>query len=225
MKKVILLCGLSLLFAKTQAQESSEKKLGAWFMYNGSHKVSDQFSLKTMAHYRYFETTSEFQQSIYRLGLNYTANKNFNFTLGISPVKTDTQYQSPSEFATEFRIYEDINWNSHFTKLKLRHRFRFEHRFIELQGDKFTENWVRYDLNASYPLSKTWSVYAFNEIFVNFKGEVVPQNWTGAGVLYTLNSNLKLKVGYFNQKFKNSSFNRLQLGIILNTNVRKKAIQ
>ena len=183
MKKVILLCGLSLLFAKTQAQESSEKKLGAWFMYNGSHKVSDQFSLKTMAHYRYFETTSEFQQSIYRLGLNYTANKNFNFTLGISPVKTDTQYQSPSEFATEFRIYEDINWNSHFTKLKLRHRFRFEHRFIELQGDKFTENWVRYDLNASYPLSKTWSVYAFNEIFVNFKGEVVPQNWTGAGVL------------------------------------------
>ena len=167
MKKVILLCCLSFIFTKVQAQESPENKLGAWFMYNGSHKVSNQFSLKTMAHYRYFETTSEFQQSIYRLGLNYTANKNFNFTLGISPVKTDTQYQDPSEFETEFRIYEDINWNTNLTKLKIRHRFRFEHRFIEFQGEKSTLNWVRYDLNATYPLSKNWSIYAFNEIFIN----------------------------------------------------------
>tara|TARA_B110000091_G_C13789755_1_gene465077 strand:- start:366 stop:1040 length:675 start_codon:yes stop_codon:yes gene_type:complete len=224
MKKVILLCCLSLFFTKTHAQVSPENKLGAWFMYNGSHQVSNQFSLKTMAHFRYFETTSEFQQSIYRLGLNYTANKNFNFTLGISPVKTDTQYQSPSEFATEFRIYEDINWNTNLTKLKIRHRFRFEHRFIELLGEKSTVNWVRYDLNATYPFSKTWSIYAFNELFVNFKGETVPQNWTGAGLIYTLNSNLKLKAGYFNQKFKNSSFNRLQLGVILHTDFRKKTI-
>jgi long-subunit fatty acid transport protein len=194
-------------------------------MYNGSHKVSNQFSLKTMAHFRYFEITSEFQQAIYRLGLNYTANKNFNFTLGISPVKTDTQYQSPSEFATEFRIYEDINWNTNLTKLKIRHRFRFEHRFIEFQGKNSTVNWVRYDLNATYPFSKTWSIYAFNELFVNFKGETIPQNWSGGGLLYTLNSNLKLKAGYFNQKFKNRSFNRLQLGIILNTDFRKKHIQ
>ncbi|MDA9969204.1 DUF2490 domain-containing protein, partial [Polaribacter sp.] len=120
---------------------------------------------------------------------------------------------------------EDINWNTNLTKLKIRHRFRFEHRFIEFQGDKSTENWVRYDLNATYPLSKTWSIYAFNEIFINFKGETIPQNWTGGGLLYTLNSHLKLKAGYFNQQFKNRDFDRLQLGILLNTDFRKKAIQ
>jgi long-subunit fatty acid transport protein len=209
---------------KTQAQNSPENKLGAWFMYNGSHKFNDKLALKTMAHFRYFETTSEFQQAIYRIGFNYKINKNFNFTLGVSTVDTDTQYKSPSEFLTEFRIYEDFNLNTNFTKLKLRHRFRFEHRFIELQGIKSTESWLRYDINATYPLSDIWSMYAFNEIFVNFKGDLFPQNWTGAGFLYKLNSNVKFKVGYFYQKFKNVGFDRLQLGIILNTDFREKAI-
>ena len=184
MKKVILSCCIGLLFISIQAQDSAENKLGSWYMYNGSHIVSEQFSIKTMAHFRYFETTSEFQQAIYRLGVNYKLNKKFNFTFGISAVETDTQYQSPSEFLTEFRIYEDINWNTNLTKLKIRHRFRFEHRFLDTQGERSTVNWARYDLNATYPLSNTWSVYVFNEIFI-----------------------------------------RLQLGVILHTNFRKKTIQ
>jgi len=30
-------------------------------MYNGSDKLSERYSLKTMAHFRYFELASEFQ--------------------------------------------------------------------------------------------------------------------------------------------------------------------
>ena len=224
MKKIILLCCLSFLFTKAQAQNSPENKLGTWFMYNGSHTISAHYTLKTMAHYRYFETTSEFQQSIYRVGLNYQLTKKLSFTLGLSAVETDTQYKSPSEFLTEYRIYEDLLLNTNLTKLKLRHRFRLEHRFLELQGIKSTVNWLRYDLNASYPISKVLTVYAFNEIFINFEGDLVPQNWTGGGLVYKLNSNLKLKVGYFYQKLKTTGFNRLQLGIILNTDFRKKTI-
>ena len=74
-------------------------------MYNGSHKLSEKFALKTMAHYRYFELASEFQQSIYRLGINYKLNSKINFTAGISYADTDTEYQSPSDLLTEFRLY------------------------------------------------------------------------------------------------------------------------
>lgn len=224
MKKIILGCFFSVIFMNIQAQNSPENKLGAWYMYNGAHQLSDSFSLQTMAHFRYFETASEFQQGIYRLGLNYKTTPMFNFTLGLSYVETDTQYKNPSELLTEFRIYEDFNFNTNLTKLKLRHRFRFEHRFLELQGEKSLQNWIRYDLNAAYPLSPLWSIYAFNELFLNFEGDLFSQNWTGAGLLYKFNNHIKFKIGYFYQKLKNVGFDRLQFGVILNTDFRKKTI-
>jgi len=222
MKKLILLACFILFSLNSKAQNTGEDKLGSWFMYNGSHKLSEKFALKTMAHFRYFELTNEFQQSIYRLGVNYKLNSKVNFTAGISYADADTAYQSPSELLTEFRLYEDINVNYKLGDFKLRHRFRFEHRFIEKNTVKSTENWLRYDINAAYPLSEKWNMYVFNEIFFNFKGDLISQNWTGAGFLYKLNNAVKFKAGYFYQKLQNIGFNRLQLGIVLNTNHRKK---
>ena len=118
-------------------------------------------------------------------------------------------------------MYEDINLNYKLGDFKLRHRFRFEHRFIEINDIKSTVNWLRYDINGTYPLSNTWNIYAFNEIFFNFNGDLIAQNWTGAGFLYALNNSIKFKVGYFYQKLPNFGFNRLQLGIIVNTNHTK----
>ena len=221
MRKISIILCLCFLAIKIQAQ-NPEDQLGTWYMYNGSHKVSEKFSIKTMAHFRYYELASEFQQAIYRLGANYTLNPKVNFTLGVSYAEADTQYKIPSELLTEFRLYEDINIKTKLSDFKLRHRFRFEHRFIELNDVKSTVNWLRYDLNINYPLSVNWSVYAFNEFFLNFKGDAFAQNWTGAGFLYQLNKNLKLKAGYFHIELPNSGLNRLQLGVILNTNFAKK---
>ena len=86
-------------------------------------------------------------------------------------------------------------------KLKLRHRFRFEHRFIKANTINNESHWFRYDLNANYPISKNWSIYAFNEIFLNMdKSKRFVQNWTGFGFLHQLNKNLKLNLGYLNIK-------------------------
>ncbi len=217
-KKLIILLTFTLCIYKVKAQ-NAENKLGAWYMYNGSHKLSEKFALKTMAHFRYFELASEFQQEIYRLGLNYTINPKINFTLGYSFVNTDTEYQVPSTSINEHRIYEDLNINGKLKKINLRHRIRLEHRFF----NSVDSHWFRYDLNGSYPISKTLSVYAFNEIFLNIdRSKRFVQNWTGAGFLKKLNTNLKLKLGYFYLKTPDEGFHRLQLGIILNTNHLKK---
>ena len=221
MKKLILLLCLNIISLNSSAQNSPQNKLGNWYMYNGSHKLSEKYAVKTMAHLRYFELTDEFQQSIYRLGLNYNLNSKINLTFGVSYADADTEYQNPSNLFTEFRLYEDINLNYKLGDFKLRHRFRFEHRFIEINDIKSTVNWLRYDINGTYPLSNTWNIYAFNEIFFNFKGDLIAQNWTGAGFLYALNNSIKFKVGYFYQKLPNFGFNRLQLGIIVNTNHTK----
>ncbi|QTE22795.1 DUF2490 domain-containing protein [Polaribacter cellanae] len=224
MRKIIIVLCLSFMTYNVQAQKLAKDQLGGWYMYNGSHKLSKKYSLKTMAHFRYFEPASEFQQEIYRLGLNYAFNPKTNITLGISYATEDLAYDTFSSNLYEYRFYEDLNLSSKWGAFKARHRFRFEQRFIHKNVviDQF-QNWIRYDLNVSYPLSKTWSVYAFNEIFLNLnRSKRFVQNWTGAGFIYKLNSNIKLKAGYFQIKLPSKVLKRLQFGIILNTHFSKK---
>ncbi len=212
--KKILLCFFVLSATLTKAQQS-DQQLGAWYMYNGSHKIADKFAIKTMAHYRYYEVLGEFQQEIYRLGLNYTINPKINFTVGYSYVNTNTEFKVYSNILEEHRFYEDLNLKGKLNNIKLRHRLRFEHRFF----NSTSSHWFRYDLNANYPITKSWSVYAFNELFLNIdKSKRFVQNWTGAGFLHQINQQLKLKLGYFYQKLPDKGFHRLQFGIILNTN-------
>ncbi|AUC85025.1 DUF2490 domain-containing protein [Polaribacter sp. ALD11] len=226
MRKIILLLCLSFIINKTQAQKSAEDQLGTWYMYNGSHKLSKKYALKTMAHFRYYELTSKFQQEIYRLGVNYTFNQKTNLTLGLSYATGDLEYDASSKNLYESRFYEDLNLKSNWGEFTGKHRIRLEQRFIHKNGntDQFV-NWVRYNLNVGYPLSNTWSVYAFNELFLHLnQSKRFAQNWTGAGFLYKLNNAIKLKAGYFQIKTPNLILKRLQLGIIVNTNFTKKTI-
>ena len=226
MKKISVLLCLSFFCLKIQSQDSVENTLGTWYMYNGSHKLSEKFALKTMAHFRYFELASEFQQEIYRLGANYTFNKNTNLTLGLSYATADLDYNMPSIHLYEYRFYEDLNLKSKWGVFNAKHRFRFEQRFIhrDITTDQF-QSWLRYDLNVSYPISNTWSVYTFNELFLNLNSsKTFAQNWTGAGFLHKWNKNLKFKIGYFQIKSPTRILKRLQLGVILNTDFTKKTI-
>jgi hypothetical protein len=220
MRKIMFFLSLGLLLQKAQAQNSAENKLGTWYMYNGSHKISEKYALKTMAHFRYFELASEFQQEIYRLGINYTFNPKTNLTIGASYATGDLVYNVSSPHLYEWRLYEDLNLKSKWGKFKAKHRIRLEHRFIHknIFTDE-TQNWIRYDLNLSYPLTKKWSAYIFNELFLNLdRSKRFAQNWTGGGFLHQLNNNFKLKLGYFQIKSSSSVLKRLQLGIIINTN-------
>jgi len=220
MKKILLFLILSILLLDAHAQSSAEDKLGTWYMYNGSHKLSEKYSLKTMAHLRYFELTSEFQQEIYRLGVNYTFTPKTNLTIGASYATGDLEYNTPSPHLYEWRLYEDLNIKSKWGKFNARHRIRLEHRFIHknINIDE-TQNWIRYDLNVGYPLSKKWSAYVFNELFLNIdRNKRFDQNWTGAGFLHQFNKQVKFKIGYFQIKTSSQVLKRIQLGIILNTN-------
>ncbi|WP_298778966.1 DUF2490 domain-containing protein [uncultured Polaribacter sp.] len=224
MKKISILLILSLFCFKIHAQNSAEDKLGTWYMYNGSHKISEKIALKTMAHFRYYELANEFQQEIYRLGANYTFTPKTNFTFGLSYATADTAYDTPSPNLYEWRFYEDLNLKSKWGNLNAKHRFRFEQRFIhrDLITDQF-QNWLRYDLNISYPISENWQAYVFNELFLNLdRGKRFAQNWTGAGLTHKVNNLIILKMGYFQIKTPDNIFKRLQLGVILNTNHIKK---
>lgn len=225
LKMSLFLLIICLAFSNSLFSQTASSEIGNWFMYNGFHKISQKWGFETMAHFRYYEFSKNFQQEIYRLGANYTFAKNLNATIGYSYVTTDVLFGSPSSTIYENRIYEDINYSNFVNKLKIRHRFRFEHRFFNLNSVSTQSHWFRYDLNASYPIAKKWTLYVFNEIFLNMdKRKQFVQNWTGFGFLHPINSLLKLNLGYQQIKLPNETQKRVLLGIILNTNHIKNTL-
>lgn len=218
MKKIYLTLIVVVISLKIVAQKNPAKELGAWYMYNGSHQLSEKFSLKTMAHFRFFEIGDDMQQFISRFGVNYKINKNLSATLGHSYLNTDNTFGIDGGSFNEHRIYEDFNIKHKVSKLDFAHRLRFEQRFF----NSITGHFVRYQLGLNYPLSSKWSTYLFNEIFFDFDGQAYNQNWLGTGFSYKISSSVKLKGGYMNIMINNTNLDRIQLGIIINTNHQKK---
>ncbi|CAL2101411.1 conserved protein of unknown function [Tenacibaculum sp. 190130A14a] len=212
MKKLFLLTFI-LFSIQSYSQSTGEKELGVWYMYNGTHKLSDKFSLKTMAHFRFFEVGDDLQQFITRLGVNYKINKNLSVTIGHAFLNTDGTFNELGGDAYENRTYEDFNVKHNISKLGFAHRLRAEQRFFE----SGTGHFLRYQLGLSYPIDEKWSTYLYDEIFMDFDGENFNQNWLGAGFKYKLSKTLKLQLGYMKiTDAEDRSFDRIQIGIALN---------
>ncbi|OAD42808.1 DUF2490 domain-containing protein [Polaribacter atrinae] len=224
MNNKILIILLLLFYFKLHAQSSAESKLGTWYMYNGSHKLSKKIKLTTSAHFRYYELANEYQQEIYRLGINYAFNNKINVTGGSVYSITDTSYEKDAADLHEYRFYQDLNIKDHWSTIQVKHRVRLAQRFKRKNATNEVAHRIRYGLFLKHPISNNLEAYTFSELFIKFASKAYSQNRTGAGILKKINESLKLKLGYFYTKFSNSDLHRLQLGIILNTDFTNKTI-
>ena len=218
MKKLLLL----FLFTTIQqitAQTNPKKELGVWYMYNGSHQISNRISIKSMAHFRFFEVGDDLQQFIGRFGATYKINNTLSATGGYAFLNTDDTYQIKGGTTNEHRTYQDFNVKHALKKLKIAHRFRAEQRFFNDIFDHF----LRYQIGLSHPINHKWSAYFYSETFFDFNEEAYNQNWSGIGAKYQLSKTVKLQLGY--QKINVNEvgdFHRIQVGFAINTNHFKK---
>ncbi|MDB2385148.1 DUF2490 domain-containing protein [Polaribacter sp.] len=219
-KKLIFLS--SIFFSLTVYSQNPEKKLGSWYMYNGNNKISESFSIKTSAHIRYFELAEFYQQEVYRAGLTYNVDKNFNFTSGMVYSIKENNYKSNSDKTYEYRFYEDFNLKTTYGKLQFKHRIRLEHSTNNATNFKKFNNRIRFGVTLQYPLYQKLDFYVFDEIFLNFKSEAFGENRTGAGFIYTISNSLKFQLGYMHIHFAETHLDRLQIGLLINTNLCKK---
>jgi hypothetical protein len=224
MRKLIFVLCFSVFSIVIKAQNSAEKELGTWYMLNASHRLSEKIKLTTNAHFRYYELASEYQQEIYRVGLNYSFNNKMNITGGVVYSITDTSYKTDLPDLYEYRFYQDLNIKDNWGKFQVKYRVRLAQRFKTKNSEKELTHRIRYGLFLNYPISKNWETYTFSEIFIKFASKPFSQNRTGAGFTKKINEKLKLKLGYFYTKFSNSGLHRLELAVILNTDFTKKAI-
>ncbi|WP_440881918.1 DUF2490 domain-containing protein [Tenacibaculum sp. C7A-26P2] len=216
MKNLMFLC---LLFSSYNllSQKNPENSLGVWYMYGGNFQLSQNWKLKSLAHFRMFDFTNDLQQYLFRVGANLILNKEISFTGGYAYLNTDHTFQENGGNIDEHRIYEDFNINHKISKLKLAHRLRIEHRFFT--GDIL--HWIRYQIGLSYPLTKNINAFIFDEIFFHFPNETYAQNWVGGGLTYKLSNSINLKAGYMHISDKTIKLNRIQIGVIFNTQITK----
>ena len=207
-----------------KAQETGEDKLGAWYMYFGINKISERFSIHSETQFRFYETTSNFNQLLLRTGLNYHINAEAIATIGYGYIDTDLTFESNPDESRLFenRIFEQFILKNKVWELLFEHRFRFEQRFLHQQNFTDFQNRARYRLQITLPLTNTFFLNFYDEIFLNLQDEIFNQNRLYAALGINIVENLSLQLGYLKNHFNTVNFDRLQFAIFYNPDLRRK---
>ncbi len=223
MRIPIIIIALCLTFIG-KAQENGENKLGSWHMYFGTNKITEKLSIHTEVQARYYEQLKNFNQLLLRTGLNYHINENAIATAGYGYIVTDGTFQ---EFenetkSREHRIFEQFILKNGVGKFKFEHRYRLEQRFIDFGDRNDTQHRARYRLQVTFPLTEIFFLNFYDEIFLNLQNNVFGQNRLYGAFGANITKNLSVQAGYLKNHFPNANFDRLQIGVVFNTDLRKK---
>ncbi|MDT0607128.1 DUF2490 domain-containing protein [Croceitalea rosinachiae] len=230
MKKLV-----SILFFTTlclNAQTPGEDDTGIWYMYFGTNKISERFSLHTEAQFRYYETSSNFNQLLLRTGLNYHIDSNAIATLGYGFIDTDPSFRSDEILVnniTEHRIFEQFILKNKVWELLFEHRYRLEQRFLTVENknspfyEKSTEHRARYRIQMTLPLTNTFFLNFYDELFINLQDNLFGQNRLYGAVGAHITGNSSIQLGWLRNQFSSAVFNRFQIGFFFNPDLRRKS--
>lgn len=231
MKRILVFCLLINFFAN--AQQPGENETGAWFMYFGTNKIAERFSIHTEAQFRYYETASNFNQLLLRTGLNYHINKDAIATFGYGYIDTDPTFAGSLKEANaiEHRIFEQFILKNKVWEFQFEHRYRLEQRFIsqtDILSDPEidlgrTEHRARYRIQVTLPLTDTFFLNFYDELFINLQDNLFGQNRLYGAIGAHITDNSSLQVGWLRNQFSNAVFDRLQIGFFFNPDLRKKS--
>ena len=231
MKKTTYILILSLLFTNTNFSQSNsilpDDYLGSWLMYFGTHHLNDKYSIHYETQLRNYEPINNFFQLLPRVGLNYKIDANSMITAGYAFIPTQTDFDGGwgNNMVTENRMWEQFILRNSIGKIKIRHRYRLEQRWVKNGNNTSYKNRARYMLSLKIPLSKNKDFPLFlsiyDEIFINISDAPFNQNRLYGAIGYQMNDNANIQLGYL--KHHNTvlteiqNLNRLQLAVFLNT--------
>ncbi|MER3376631.1 MAG: DUF2490 domain-containing protein [Allomuricauda sp.] len=204
------------------AQETGEDKWGAWYMYFGTNKIAERFSIHTEAQFRFYETTSNFNQLLLRTGLNYHINPNAIATGGYGFISTDGTFEEfPNETnSKEHRIFEQFILKNKVWEFLFEHRYRLEQRFLDFGETTDTQHRARYRIQMTLPLTDTFFLNFYDELFINLQDDLFGQNRLYGAVGAHITENSSIQVGYLRNQFANAVYDRLQIGFFYNPDLR-----
>jgi len=204
------------------AQQPGEDEMGAWYMYFGTNKISERLSIHTEAQFRFYETTSNFNQMLLRTGLNYHIDPNAIATGGYAFIDTDNNfYEFEGEVnSKEHRIFEQFILKNKVWEFLFEHRYRLEQRFLDFGETTDTQHRARYRIQMTLPLTNTFFLNFYDELFINLQDDLFGQNRLYGAVGVNITENTSIQLGYMRNQFSNAVYDRLQLAVFYNPDLR-----
>ncbi|MBT8445909.1 MAG: DUF2490 domain-containing protein, partial [Gammaproteobacteria bacterium] len=172
-----LLIGPLLAGSLTVSAQVDEDRLGAWYMLFWSAPFEDsRWGLQGDIQHRNWDLGGDLEQLLLRGGVTYRpAFADVLLTLGYGNI-TSEAFGADDRETDEDRIYQEALWSQKFgARLFLRHRFRFEQRWVDGQDFRLR---LRYLFGLDFPLNRTTmdpgAVYLslYNELFVNVNEDI-----------------------------------------------------
>ncbi|MDB5190504.1 MAG: hypothetical protein JWQ96_67 [Segetibacter sp.] len=188
------------------AVKSQTPGLGTWNVAN----IKGDFN----KHWNFFTELQLRSQKFYddhfyhelKGAIGYKLEKNANLLVGAGQYVTyqyDGSFKSPVR-THEFRVWQQLNLNSEFGKVKIEQRYRAEQRYFK-SGYR---NRFRTRINATLPIAKTkFYLNAFEEIFLTNTKPFFERNRLYGGVGYKFTDVFSLQLGYTNQYDYNQNIN------------------
>jgi len=203
-----------------------EDDLGAWYMYFFNARAQDSsWGIQGDVQYRNWDLIGDLEQLLIRGGVTYSLPSGGpTFTLGYANI-TSGEFGPGDAKSREDRAYQEALLPQKIgSRVYLRHRFRFEQRWVDNQDFRTR---FRYALFMDLPLNgndlKRGAVYLalYNEIFINGERdigngrsvEVFDRNRLYAAFGYSLSDTLRLQGGYMHQYTDGVKKGQLQLSL------------
>ncbi|HNY39420.1 MAG TPA: DUF2490 domain-containing protein [Bryobacteraceae bacterium] len=225
---VVFLLAAAPLCAQTGSAPYDKRQ--QWFIYSADHAVSSKWGFHFDGSWRQMNDALWNQWNI-RPGVNYQLSRNVQLSAAYSYFNSHPEgLASTNRASPEHRLQEQIVVGQPAGKLALRHRFRFDQRFLGSGYEPGRERtWnlqerVRYMIRTDIPIKKAKDdrpvVYLglYNEMFLRFGyagHSTFDQNRIYAGLGFRPSKRYGIETGVFNQRFKPMAGGRLENNYVL----------
>lgn len=205
-------------------QTKAEKNFGSWYMYHGTHRISDKWSFNTGVQERNYQAFENYNLTLAYVGVNYKLSDRWTANVSYGYLDIDRTFDPDVVPNTiEHRFYEQVEYKTKYFTIPFFHRLRVEHRNLYTMGNHKLINRIRYRFKSKFPIVKKFYGNISNEFFFNFKGDFYAENRFYSAIGYKLSNAISLEAGYLSQHINDQDLNRLQVGVFLKTGYNKKA--
>lgn len=210
--------------AVAQVAPVDEDQLGAWYMYFWSLRLADdRWGFQGDVQYRNWDYGGDLEQLLVRGGATWTPRgADLTVTLGYANI-TSGAFGDDDGTTGEDRAYQELLLPQGLgARVRLRHRFRFEQRWVE---DQDFRTRFRYALFVDVPLNRAdlgrGALYLalYDEVFLNGERDIgggrevetFDRNRLYGALGWAVTDRLRLQLGYMYQSSPSIDKGQLQL--------------
>ena len=211
------------------AAEVDQDELGGWYILTFNKDVAEsRFGFQGDVQYRTWDGSGDLEQLLLRGGVTYRPDAlPGKYTLGLANI-TSGQFGDSKQTRTENRTYQEAEIPQRVgQKGFLKHRFRFEQRWVN--GQDFRTR-LRYALFANVPLNRpdlspgAFYLALYNEIFINGERDIgggaevdfYDRNRLYGALGYKLSNTGQIQLGYMQQHTNVVNKGQFQLSLHYN---------